>query len=196
MGVIESLRWLPVVLCVSGSAAAQNEDVARPPTRHAVRPRFGVAGSGGLLLATAEQTGASTLPGEAFGLDVRGGVQFNDLFAVYLQPSMVVGTVNNACFGMTEAVLALWFPLLVDFTISDRVSLAVGGGPAAVPDEPLGWTVHFRVATYFHVHRSSPSSAVRHGLMVGLETRAYSLSASGSGYAGALVMLSLGYERF
>ena len=172
---------------VSTPARAQNEAV------DGVRLRFGVSAAGGLLLASSQGSSSQILPGEALDLDVRVGVQFNRLFALYAQPSVAVGVVNGACFGMTEAVLALWAPLLFDVTIADRVSIAAGGGVAGVPGEPVGGGLHFRVAAYPSARRLG---FVRDGLMVGLESRAYWLSASGSGYVGGLIMLAVGYERF
>ena len=190
---VAAAPWLTagLVFLAAPSVLAQNQEVAVDR----VRPRLGISSAGGLLLAAAQGPGGQVLPGEAWDLDVRVGVQFNRIFALYAQPSLAIGVVNNACFGMTETVLALWAPLLVDFTLVDRLSIAAGGGVAGVPGEPIGAGIHFRVATYPFTYRPR-GGFIRNGFMVGLETRAYWLIASGSEYTGGLFMVALGYERF
>ncbi|HEY2367350.1 MAG TPA: hypothetical protein VGH87_13230 [Polyangiaceae bacterium] len=184
------------VLSLSATAAAQNADAVTDARVAAsrVRLRFGVSTGGGLVLAT-PPSGGGILPGETWGFDVRVGAQLTDLVALYVQPSIMIGVMNNACFGMTEAVLALWAPAMVDFTFAHRFSVAAGAGLAAVPGEPPGWTVHVRAAGY-PLMRRLPLKNIREGLMLGLDTRAYSLNAGGSEYVGAIIMLALGYERF
>ena len=59
-----------LVLSVSASASAQNQDV-QPLVRHdRVRPRLGVAGEGGVVLASAEVPNAYIFAGESFGIDL------------------------------------------------------------------------------------------------------------------------------
>ncbi len=158
------LSFAAGIVFFSAPASAQNEGVAA----EGVHFRFGISTGGGLLLASAQGPVAQILPGEAWDLDVRVGVQFNRIFAMYAQPSLA---------------------------FADRISIAAGGGLAGVPGEPIGAGVHFRVGTYPFVKRLQ-DTFIGSAVMVGLETRAYSLSASGSTYVGGLIMLAVGYERF
>ena len=179
------------VVLLSAPALAQNDGVAAS----GVRLRFGISTAGGLLLAAAQEPGGQVAPGEVWDLDVRLGVQFNRIFALYAQPSVAIGMVNGVvCFNMPEAVLVLWAPVLVDFTFADRISVAAGGGLAGVPGAPIGASLNFRVATY-PIARRWRNTFIRNGLMIGLETRAYWLTVD-RGYEGGLIMLAVGYERF
>jgi hypothetical protein len=178
------------VLSVSASATAQDQDAQAHTTDDGVRPRLGFSMSGGFVVAAARSP-STIIPGEIVAMDARAGVQVNDVFAVYVQPSAVIGVVNTACFNMTEMVLAFWAPVLVDFTIANRVSIAAGGGIAAVPQEAPGWTVHFRAAVY-----AFKNERPRRHLAFVLDTRAFSFTVSSQEYAGGIFTLGVGYEWF
>lgn len=147
------------------------------------RFRFGVSGGFGLV-AIPGLTALYT------GVDLRFGVQINDLIAVYAQPQLG-GYWGEALPGIVGTGGLVGASAVVDFTFIDR--MFVGGGVGyAVLNSPSGVELHLRAGGY-PLMKKYDDRARRKGLMVGLDFRIHLIDG-----VDPIVspILSVGYEAF
>jgi hypothetical protein len=171
------------------SLAAEASPAAASPIADGARFRFGIAGVAGLESVSA--TGAS-VSGPMFGLDLRLGMQINNMFAVYAQPHLSFGSLSAhvpgaAISGATGTVIAT---VLGEATFADRFFAGAGIG-YGVLNNPSGFTLHLRAGGYPLMGKAD-NGIRRKGLMLGIDFRTVFIN----GATGLLITGGLGYEAF
>jgi len=124
------------------------------------------------------------------GMDLRLGMQMNDLLGIYVQSFLAfgkLGTEGSVVSGWT-GTMAL--AAMAEATLKDRFFAGAGVG-YGVLNNPSGFMLQARVGGYPLMSRVK-DSVRRKGLMVGLDMRTIFVD----GYTGVLVMGSVGYEKY
>ncbi|HVY25776.1 MAG TPA: hypothetical protein VHB79_04465 [Polyangiaceae bacterium] len=152
------------------------------------RFRFGVSGGVGFFTAASE-VGTAKVSCTYYGLDLRFGLQINDMFAVYAQPTLGYYTANGA--GALAAGGLLGAAVVADVTLIDRFFVGAGLG-YTIYNNPSGLTPILRVGGY-PLMSHSDEKARRKGLMLGADLRFTSLEG-----LKTIVMptFNVGYEAF
>lgn len=162
----------------SGPAAPADESAPKDGARF----RFGVSGGFGPMF----------VDGYTFmysGIDLRFGVQINDLIAVYAQPQLGGYWISDAStFGAGGLIGA---SALVDFTFIDHLFVGVGLG-YAILNSPSGLEVHARLGGYPLMGRLK-EKARRRGLMLGADLRLHILDGYDPIFAPTF---AIGYDAF
>jgi hypothetical protein len=157
-----------------------------PASEDGSRFRFGVSAGAGPLLASAGGQSVTPFYG---GMDLRFGMQINDLIAIYAQPQL--GFYGGNFGGTTGVGGLLGASVLGDFTFSDRFFAGAGVG-YGVLNNPSGPELHFRGGFYPLVNRAD-DKARRKGLMLGVDFRVHLVS---GGITAIAPTFSIGYEAF
>jgi len=143
------------------------------------RFRFGISGGGGFL--------TGPVSGGYGGVDLRLGVQVNDLLGIYVQPQLGYYGADGYSIGGGLA----GFSGVAEVTLIDRIFVGAGGG-LAVLNNPSGPEAHFRVGGY-PVMKRSAKGVTRKGLSLAIDLRLFFVS-------GFDVFVSptfnIGYEAF
>jgi hypothetical protein len=158
------------------------QPMEQQPMAHAGGPRFrfGFSGGGGLLL--------SDLPTFTYGgIDIRTGLQINDLFAVYLQPQL--GFYGGGVGAFTGFGGLVGASVLGEVTLIDRIFAGAGVG-YGILNSPSGFEVHLRAGGYPLM--SKREDGRRKGLMLGVDFRVHFLD----GATFIAPTFCLGYESF
>ena len=168
-----------------GNSVAQ---VSEPAGVHADGPRYrwGIALNGGLEKV-------SVVSGPMGGLDLRLGVQINDLLAVYLNSYLGYGqlsTNGNSGINVSGVTGTVSTAGIVEATFADRFFVGAGGG-YGVLNNPSGLMLEARAGLYPFWRRIA-NSVRRKGLMVGVNAKTIFID----GATGILILGSLGYEKF
>lgn len=143
------------------------------------RFRFGVSGGFGPLFIP-----LTGLPTQWYsGLDLRLGVQLNDLIGIYVQPQL--GGYWDLGGGIAGA------SAVVDFTFIDRIFVGAGLGYAVV-NNPSGLELQLRAGGY-PLMKKYDDRARRKGLSVALDFRIHFLDGLDPSVAPTV---SVGYEAF
>lgn len=184
------------LLCVAMSLSSLNAiaQTTTPPPRvmeakSEVKPedgarfRFGVSAGGGGWFADQFSAGLG-------GVDVRLGVQINDLIGVYAQPHLSFGVASVQKISGATGMFAA--DVLVDVTLADRFFIAAGGG-FGILNNPVGGGPMFRLGAYPLMGKGD---ARRKGLMIGADLRLVFLSNAGQGLTVVNPFFSIGYEAF
>ncbi|MFO0722358.1 MAG: hypothetical protein U1E65_01165 [Myxococcota bacterium] len=166
------------VLCTSAFTALHASAQEAAP-RDGGRFRFGIDGAGAF-------ESVSPLSGPMFGLDLRLGYQINDMFAVYAQPHLSLGSLSSgAVSGLTGTFVGT---VMAEATFSDRFFVGAGAG-YGILNNPSGPAIEARVGGY---PLMSHHDADRSGLMLGVDVKTVFASAA----TGVVVMGCIGYESF
>lgn len=155
------------------------------PAPDGPRFRFGFALVGGLERVPDVDFGAWNV-----GVDLRLGVQLNDLIGIYVEPHFSGG--KGGYGGAVQGSTGIFSTTaMVDFTLFDRLVLGAGVG-YGVLNNPRGPAIEARAAFYPVMGRPDPASPRRKGLMIGVTFRTiFSDVGNGLQFTG-----SLGYEAF
>lgn len=155
-----------------------------------MRFRFGVAAGAGPLLVKDRNASVSYSPLYG-GVDLRFGVQINDLLGVYVQPQMGYYNIKDA--GSIGGGL-LGASLGADATFVHRFFVGAGVG-YAVLNNPSGVELHFRAGGYPLMGRST-KNVRRKGLMLGIDFRVHMVGNEMYKLTGIAPTFNLGYEAF
>jgi hypothetical protein len=152
------------------------------------RFRFGVAAGLGFFTAQSE-VGPGKVSCTYYGGDLRLGAQINDLFGVYVQPTLGYYTADVTYVFAVGGLVGL--AAVADVTLIDRFFLGAGIG-YTVYNNPAGVTPILRVGGYPLMSRSE-QKARRKGLMLGADLRFTNIEG-----LKTIVMptFNLGYEAF
>jgi hypothetical protein len=152
------------------------------------RFRFGVAGGIGFFTAATE-VGNAKMSCTYYGADLRLGAQINDMFGVYVQPTLGYYSADGSSALRAGGLLGL--TAAADVTFLDRLFVGAGVG-YTVYNNPAGISPMLRLGGYPLMSRSDVK-ARRKGLMAGVDLRFTSLEG-----LKTIVMptFNLGYEAF
>lgn len=176
----------PAAAPAEAPAAAPAEAPAAVATaKDGPRFRWGIALNGGLEKL-------SVVSGPMGGLDVRLGLQLNDLLGFYAQSFLALGSVGTNVGGALISGFTGTFAVaaMAEATILDRFFAGAGVG-YGVLNNPSGFMFQARAGGYPLMGRAA-DSVRRKGLMLGLDVRTVFVD----GGTGLLVMGAVGYEAF
>lgn len=161
------------------------------PPPHPRRPLRGAATA--RVFASAFRGAAAccsgTVPALKYGgVDLRLGLQINELIGIYVQPQL--GFYAGEFGGVTGVGGLLGGSILADFTFADRLFAAAGAGFALL-NNPSGPEIHLRAGGY-PLASSGGENGRRKGLMLGVDVRMHFVSGS-TFFAPTLC---IGYESF
>lgn len=190
MRTLSSALALAALLSLAPPASA---DEAEAPSSEAAAPaqspaaatgmrfRFGVSGGGGLAF----WSGPTLKYG---GLDLRLGLQLNELIGIYLQPQL--GLYGGEFGGVTGVGGLIGSSIVADFTFLDRLFAGAGAGFALL-NNPSGFELHFRAGGY-PLASTGGENGRRKGLMLGADVRMHFVG--GSTFVAPT--FCIGYESF
>jgi hypothetical protein len=149
------------------------------------RFRWGISAGGGYEKVAG-------FSGPMGGVDCRLGVQINDMWAVYAQPHISIGSLSTGTGSLGIAGLTGTFGVaaLGEVTFIDRLFAAAGVG-YGVLNNPSGFMVQARLGGYPLMGRGEDGIR-RKGLMLGVDFRTIFVQ----GYTAILVFGTIGYEAF
>jgi hypothetical protein len=150
------------------------------------RFRFGVAAGAGPLIARGGGQATTLFYG---GVDLRFGVQVNDLLAIYAQPQL--GLYGGDSGGRSGFGGLAGASVLGEVTLSEQFFVGAGVG-YAVLHSPAGPELHFRGGLYPAMQRAE-GRARRKGFMLGVDFRIHMVS---GGVTGIAPTFNIGYEAF
>ncbi|HUU02808.1 MAG TPA: hypothetical protein VM425_15350 [Myxococcota bacterium] len=184
--VIITASIISTLSCVSAWAQeATPEPADASAAQDGARFRWGISLGGGYEKV-------SSFAGPMGGLDCRLGVQINDMWAVYAQPHLSVGSLSTGTGGLGLSGLTGTFgaAALGEVTLIDRFFAAAGVG-YGVLNNPSGFMLQARLGGYPLMGRGE-DGARRKGLMLGVDFRTIFVE----GYTAILVFGTIGYEAF
>lgn len=192
--MIKTNGLLMAALLMTASATAFAQDGEAPPVEEmngaaptgapgveGMRFRFGVSGGGGLMV----WDGPVLKYG---GLDLRFGLQVNQLVGIYVQPQL--GFYGGEFGGVTGVGGIIGGSVLADFTFADHLFAGAGAG-FAVLNNPSGFELHVRAGGY-PLASTGGENGRRKGLMLGVDMRVHFVS----GATFVAPTLCIGYEAF